>query len=305
MSKIVKKITEKLDGFFRVKPSDGVITYVLKNLFARIDEHDVVQSAAQLAYFSLLSVFPFVIFVNALIGSMNLSKDFVIEILSEIFPLQISQIIGNYVEYVSGLGNGVGIISVGVIVALFSASKSVRAIGNAVNNAYGIHDKRFFLMRLVLSVILTCALGIVIFLCLFAVTVGREWIYRMLLMLDIPTEWLNKISVGKWAIVFAAFLLILVLIYYAVPLKKMKLRQAFPGALFAITSNFVLTFGYSIYMAYFENFSVLYGSLGAVLLLALWLYFVGMFIVLGAEVNSILEERKYYLALNGNKKNFK
>ena len=259
------------------------------------------QSAAQLAYFSLLSIFPFLIFVNALIGSLNLSKDFVIEILSELFPLQISRIIGNYVEYVSGIGNGVGIISVGVIVALFSASKSVRAISNAVNRAYGIHDKRFFLMRLVLSVILTCALGIVIFLCLFVVTVGREWIYKVLLMLDIPMDWLNKISVGKWAAVFAAFLLILVLIYYAVPIRKMKFRQAFPGALFAITSNFVLTYGYSIYMAYFENFSVLYGSLGAILLLALWFYFIGMFIVLGAEVNSIIEGRKYYLAINGEK----
>ncbi|MBE7060577.1 MAG: YihY/virulence factor BrkB family protein [Ruminococcaceae bacterium] len=302
MAKILENTVDKMNDLFKIKPTDGIIKYTLKNLFVRFDSHDVAQNAGQLAYFGLLSVFPFIIFVNALIGRMGLSKDFVVEILAELFPLQIATIIGDYVEYVSGLGNRFGIISFGVVVELFSASKWVRAISGAINKAYDIRDNRFFLVRLILSVFLTLILGVAIFLCLSAVTIGREWIYKIILLLEIPVDWLNKISVGKWTVVFGAFLLILLLVYYAVPLKRVKLRYVFPGAIFAIICNFLLTYGFSIYMAYFENFSILYGSLGAVLLLALWLYFVGMFIILGAEINSISEERKYFLAATKNAK---
>ena len=302
VAKIIKKAIGKINEKMKVKPTDGIIAYTVKNLIDRINKHDVTQNAGQLAYFSLLSVFPFVIFVNTLIGKMGLSRDMVIEILAELFPIQIAEIIGDYVEYVSGLGNLFGIVSLGIIVEIFSASKSVRALSSAVNRAYDIQDNRFFIVKLILSVILTLILGIVIFLCIFVVTVGRKWIYRIILLFDLPIEWLNKISVFKWVAVFTAFLLTLLLIYYAIPLKRVKLRYVFPGAIFAIICNFFLTFGFSIYMAYFENYSVLYGSLGAVLLLALWMYFVGMVIILGAEINSIAEERKYFLAVNKNVK---
>ncbi|MBQ3053879.1 MAG: YihY/virulence factor BrkB family protein [Clostridia bacterium] len=291
-------ITDKINDILTEKPGDGFFKYMSKNLFKRFGDHNITQTAGQLAFFTLLSFFPFVVFLNYLISSFNLTKNVVIELLSEIFPYQIAEIMGNYVEYVSGLGNNVGIISAGIIVAVFSASRSVRALSIAINQAYNISDKRFFLLRLILSMIFTVVLGIIVMLCLVAVTAGREWIYRIILLLDLPVSWLTTISTMKWVVVFSAFFVILLLIYYTVPLTRVKLKDILPGTFLTIIFNFVLTYGYSIYISYFSNFSVLYGSMGVALLLALWLYFMGIFIILGAEFNSALAERKYFNAVN-------
>ena len=298
-----KKLMDKIDNLFVIKSTDSSFVYIIKSLIARFDQHNVAQTAGQLAYFTLLSLFPFIIFLNALISRFNLSGEIVTEFLSEIFPANLSEMIGYYVEYVTGLGSGVGVLSVGVIIALFSASKSLRSISIAINQAYGITEKRYFLIRLFLSVILTFVLGIVILLCLLAVTVGRDWIYRIIILIDIPLSWLPKISIGKWLIVFTAFLIILSLVYYTVPLKRIKLKNVIPGAVAAVFANFLLTYGYAIYVSYADSFSVLYGSMGVVLLLALWLYFVGIFIIMGAELNSILEEKKYFYAVKNIPKN--
>ncbi len=290
----MKNFFNRVSDFFTIKQTDNRFMYIAKSLIDRYDRHNVAQTAGQFAYFSLLSIFPFIIFINALISSLDLSGELVTEISSEIFPLQIAEVIGSYIEYITGLGSGFGVISVGVFVALFSASKSVRSLSIAINLAYEITEKRVFWARIILSVILTFILGIVIILCLVAVTIGREWIYRIILLIDIPVSWITGISVGKWVIVFSAFLVILTLVYYVIPLRRVKLISVLPGAILAIALNFLLTYAYSIYVAYFSNFSVLYGSMGIVLLLALWLYLVGVFIIMGAEFNSVLGEMKYF-----------
>lgn len=244
----------------------------------------------------MLSIFPFIVFVNALIGSLHLSGAFVTEILTEVFPKQISEIIGTYIDYINELGSGVGVISLGVLVALFSASKAIRSLSITINLALGINEKRFFVSRIFMSVFLTFFLGIVILLSLVAVTVGREWIYRIILLIDMPVSWINGISIGKWVIVFAAFLVMLTLVYWIIPIRRVKLRSVLPGAFLAIGANFLLTYGYAVYVEYFSKFSILYGTMGVVLLLALWLYLMGIFIIMGAELNGILSEKKYFYA---------
>lgn len=288
---------------FAIKPTDSFLVYFIKSLIKRFDEHNVTQTAGQLAYFTLLSIFPFIIFVNSLIRKIDLSGELVTGVLSEILPKQLAEIIGGYIEYVNGLGSGLGVISVGVLIALFSASKSLRSLSIAINQAYGITEKRYFIARLIMSVVLTFVLGVVILLCLLAVSIGKEWIYRIIILIDMPISWLTKISIGKWVIVISMLLVILTLIYYVIPLKRVKLRNVLPGAAVAVIGSFAATYGYSIYVAYFSNFSVLYGSMGVVLLLALWLYLIGIFIVMGAEINSVFEEKKYFVALKANNKN--
>ncbi len=290
-----KAMLQKINNFTVVKETDNTFVYIVKSLILRADEHNVTQTAGQLAYFAFLSIFPFIIFINSLISALKLSGNVVADVLSEIFPEEISQLIGMYIEYINGLGSGVGVISIGVIVAIFSASKYLRSLSVGINLAYGITKKRYFLNRILFSVLLTVVLGVVIILSLMAVAIGREWIYRIIILVDVPISWLGMISAGKWLLIFFAYLVIITLIYYAIPLKKMKLIKVLPGAICTVAANFLLTYGYSIYIAYFNNFSVLYGSVGAVLLLVLWLYFIGLFMIVGAEINSALEEKRIYL----------
>ncbi len=302
---IFTKTADKIAEFLKVRKTDNNFVYVIKSLINRFDTHNVAQTAGQFAFFTMLSIFPFIIFLNALIGSMDLSGALVTEILTEVFPKQIAELIGTYIDYINELGSGVGVLSAGVLVALFSASKAVRSLSITINLALGITEKRFFVSRIIMSVFLTFFLGIVILFGLVAVTVGREWIYRIILLIDIPVSWIDGISIGKWLIVFAVFLIMLILVYWIIPIRRVKLRSVLPGAVLAISANFLLTYGYAIYVEYFSNFSILYGTMGVVLLLALWLYLMGIFIIMGAELNGALQERKYFLASRVTEKNKK
>ncbi len=290
VNEIFKKFSSGFRELTEIKEKDGNFLYTVKSLIIRFSEHNVSQTGGQIAYFFLLSIFPFVVFVNSLIGYMNFSKEEVVRSLSEIFPVQVAEVMGEYVEYVSEIGNNTGVISVAVLITLFSASKSIRALSVSVNRAYGIKKKRKFIVSVVLSMVLTFMLGITIVASLAIVSVGRKWLYRIVIMSDIPLKMLDGISTGRWIVVFGIFLVTLILIYYTVPIKKVKLKSVLPGAFAAVAANFLLTYGYSVYVYYFDNYSMLYGSLGVILLLALWLYLVGIFIIMGAELNSILEE---------------
>ncbi len=292
-----KKIADKIDSMLTIKQSDNSFLFVIKSLINRFDTHNITQTAGQLAYFFFLSIFPFIIFVNAIIQKLDLSGNVVSDILSEILPVQIADLIGDYIEYINSLGIGVGAISLGIIVVIFAASKSIRSLSIGINLAYGITEKRYFIKRIILSVILTGVLGILVIMCLIVVTVGKEWIYKIMILVDLPISWLGIINIGKWCATFVIMLVIITFIYYVIPLKKVKLKSVIPGAVCTVIATFAMTYGYSIYIAYFSNFSVLYGSIGVILLLLLWLYFMGLFIIAGAEYNSILEEKKYFLAL--------
>ena len=297
------KIADKVAEIFTVKKTDNQFIYIVKSMVNRFDQHNITQTAGQFAYFSMLSIFPFIVLVNALIDKFKLSGEFVEKVLSEVFPLQVAETIGTYVDYVVNLGSGAGVISAGVIVALFSASKSVRSLSIAVNMALGINEKRFFLSRIIMSMFLTLILSVVIILCIIVATVGREWTYKIILLIDMPVSWLDGISMGKWVIVFVALLVLLTLVYWILPIRRVKFRSVIPGAVFALMANCILTYVYSKYVEYFTTFSLLYGSMGVVLFLALWLYFLGIFIIMGAELNGILQEKKYFYATKIDEKN--
>ena len=106
-----KPILKKIENFTVIKETDNTFVYIIKSLIIRSDEHNVTQTAGQLAYFAFLSLFPFIIFINSILSALKLSGNVVADVLSEIFPEEISQLIGMYIEYINSLGSGVGVIS--------------------------------------------------------------------------------------------------------------------------------------------------------------------------------------------------
>ena len=270
-----------------VKPTDGKIKYTVKNVLRRIYEHNISQIGGQLSFFLILSTFPFLIFLNALIGYVNITPQVLQNFLAPLFPQQIVKLIGSYVEYISN-NQSVSLLSIGIIVTIFSASKAVRAITRALNTAYGVEDRRSFVWEIVFSMLLILAVGVVCVLLIMVLAFSTNFVERLAQELNISFTLINIVDAWRWVTFAAVMFFVLSMMYKFMPTKKIRFREIIPGTLFSMAGFMALTVGFSVYVKYFMSNSALYGTIGSIILLMFWLYIVSMIIVVGAELNSVL-----------------
>ena len=264
-----------------INDKDGKFKYVLKSIVRRVYEHNISQIGGQLSFFLILSTFPFLIFLNALIGYVNITPETLQNFLAPLFPEQIVGLIGSYVEYISN-NQSVSLISIGILVTVFSASKAVRAITRALNMAYGVKAKRNFFWEIVFSMLLILGIGVVCVVIIVVVAFSTNFVERMAHELNISFTLINIVDAWRWVTFAAVMFLMLSMMYKFIPAKRLKFREIIPGTLFSMAGFMALTLGFSVYIKYFMTNSALYGTIGSIILLMLWLYIVSMIIVLGA-----------------------
>lgn len=276
------------ERIFEIKESDGRIKYMLKSVTSRIYEHNISQAGGQLAFFLMLSTFPFLIFLNTLIASFNISTKMIESFLMPIFPSEIVSLISTYVEYISN-NRSVGLLSIGIVATVFSASKAVRALSRALNFAHGAKDKRSFFGEILFSMLLILAVGVMITVMIVIVAFSTDLVETVARGMRIPTMLINIVDAWRWVTFAAVMFFFLCLMYKFVPGVKLKFREVMPGTVFSMAGFLVLTVGFSAYVKYFMRNSALYGTIGTVIVLMFWLYVVSMIIVVGAEINGAIK----------------
>lgn len=277
-----------ISKLFRPSPYDTGILYLFKDVAARFRRHRLSQVGGQLAYFLLLSLFPFLIFLNALVGMLHISTDALWSYLSPLLPQQITALIAEYNNYAVQT-QSTGLLSVGLIVTLYSASRAVRSLNYAINHAYGIARQRGFLKDLVLSLSFTLCVGLLLLITAVFLTAGSGIVKYLAPKFGMSPSAFSTIRTISWILCAGVLFMIVCAIYWVMPNRKFRFVKVLPGAVFTLVGWFALTIGFSIYINHFSNYSVLYGSLGAVIILMLYLYLTGIILLLGAEINSSAE----------------
>lgn len=274
---------------FKIKPTDSKGIYLFKTMIIRFFDHNVSRVGGQLAFFILLSLFPFLVFLNALIGSLNISVDQLVALLNPLFPDQIVSLIVGYIDQVSQ-NQSVTLLSIAVIVVIFSASKAVRSLAFSINTAYSITETEHPIRNFFYSMLYVVAAGLVAVIIILFVTLSEEFLTQIVKITNISPFIITIFSIVRWVSLVAILFFILALMYKITPDKKVRLRYLFPGTVLATLGMIVLTYGFSIYVNYFVQSSVFNGTIGAVILLMLWVYLASIVIILGAELNSAVEE---------------
>lgn len=258
-------------------------------LIRQYNMHDAAQQGAALAYYLLFSLFPILILISSLIGQLRLDLSAVLEPIAPILPEGVMALTDAYLSYVSEHVS----VSMLCFSAVFSVWFPMRATGclmRAVRRAYdlGIPKSRiraafkvlFFTVLLLVSLMLT----------LLLMTAGNRFMSALGRLLFLP-EWFT----GLWGILrftalgtvsFAA----LSVLYALAQDQHRPLRMILPGSAAATLAWIILSFGYSLYVEYISNYSVIYGALGAVMVLLIWLYLTALTLIAGAELNHILTE---------------
>jgi membrane protein len=267
------------------------VRVVLKRTWNGIDEENLFGRASQLAYSFFSAVFPALIAMSSIMGMIARSSgNLYIELLERIGrlvpPAAFSLVVKTFSE--TEKASTKGKVTLGLVVALFSASVGISALQDTLNTVYKVKETRAFWMARLEAMGLTILVALIVLgalLVLFAGDFGAKYVISFL-------SGGLSIAIRVLAWILASLLMILsfqVMYYFCPDVPHRTWRWFTPGGLVCLLGWIIGSMGLRIYLHYYNSYSVTYGSLGAVVILLLWFYVTGIMILLGGEVNSEIE----------------
>ncbi len=266
-----------------------------QDLISSVQRVDMSGMGAQLAYFFLLSFFPLLIFLVTLLPYLNLEQEQVFEFMDDVIPSEVFSLIEGTLTEVLTNQNG-GLLSIGIIGTIWSASKGIDALMKALNRAYDVDGRAGFINRS-LSLLFTVAFVLIILLALVFPIFGQQLGNLLFSYIGVESSLGSVWAFIRWLMPPLLIFGVMVLMYWVVPNTdpRLKFISVMPGAVFATAGWLVLTYGFSYYVNNFGNYSTTYGSIGGVIILMLWLYFTGMILIFGGLINASMQKRQLAL----------
>lgn len=258
-------------------------------LIRQCNMHDAAQQGAALAYYLLFSLFPILILVSNLIGQLKLDLAPVMDTLAPILPEGIVALTDAYLGYVSEHA-GVSMLCFSAVFSIWFPMRATGCLMRAVRRAYdlGLPKSRF---RAAFKVLFfTVLLLVSLLLTLLLMTAGSRFVRALGQVFHLP-GWLAGLwGILRFAVLGAVSFAALSVLYATAQDQRRPLRMILPGSAAATLAWMVLSFGYSFYVENISNYSAVYGALGAVMVLLIWLYLTALTLIAGAELNHILSE---------------
>ncbi len=254
-------------------------------------KNDVFGSAAKLAYYFLLALFPLLIFLSSMIGFLPGVQDSLLNGLAGVAPPDAMKLVRETLSDVVTHRSG-GLLSLGLIATLWSASSGVASLMYALNKACGAEESRPFWRRRLKAIGLTLAMTLLVAGGSLLIMIGHHLGGWLEASFEISAG-LARISTILWYLTGVGLLLAGIdALYYFGPDVKRERRRVNPGAALAAVGIVIGSLLFSFYVRVGPSASATYGSLGAVVTLMLWLYLVGLMLLIGGEINSVVAERR-------------
>jgi len=259
-------------------------------------DDNLVGRAAELGFYFLFALFPTLFCATSLLGLAARSASSIYDTLLHYLAIVIPQaamgtVLATFNETTAAATSGK--LTFGIVAALWSASVGFSAIQGTLNVVYKVQETRSYLRARLSAIGVTLVLAVLVTVTLS--TMLASDFFARLAQLRIEHHLLSAVaviatrSVG-WLIVTGLITLFFAVIYYWAPdVKKSCWRWLTPGSAIGIVLWIAASIGFRVYLHFFNNFSVTYGSLGAVIILLTWFYLTGLTLLLGAEINSQIE----------------
>lgn len=258
---------------------------VTKQLFRRYFTDKVGQSAAELAYYLLFSLFPLLIFLNAALSTLNFSPQALLDQLNIVLPQEVVTLFTEYMAYIGGLQSDV-LLYAGLVLTLYMLFRAVNSLTGSLLTVYQIQRSGFLHYLAVLVFCLLLMLAVFVF--LFVLIISGSLLSNLGRYLYIPSWFIQLWDMLRLFLVPLCMLLMLSSFYYMVGRGQYRFRESLPGAVFSLVIWIAATMAFSYYVANMGNYSLLYGSLSTIMVLMLWLWITGVVLILGGVFNHVL-----------------
>ncbi|KOF09647.1 ribonuclease [Planococcus glaciei] len=273
----------------------------LKEVFKRINDIDVLGLGAQLAFFFLLSIFPLLIFVITLLPYLNISEDQVYSFLEEVAPGEVYVLIQETLTEILTKQNG-GLLSFGIIATIWSASLGMDALIKSLNFSYGVEENRPLLIARGMSILSTILMIFILIVALVLPIFGRQVGLIIFTFLGLEEGFLELWGTIRFTIPSLIIFVVCAVIYWIAPNIRLNVKSVIVGAGFTAIGWIVISYVFSIYINNFANFSATYGSIGGIIVLMLWLYLSAMLLLVGGQINAVMQGRSDMIATKKKKR---
>ncbi len=274
-----KLLQEKLKGF-----------YLLKELVKDFQEKEITALGAQTTFYLIISFFPFLIFLITLISYTPLLSPHSLSTLSNFLPKETYDfIMGILTEVLES--RSVTLLSFGMLTTLLTASNGIMALLRGINKAYEQKESRSFIRIRLLSIFFTIGLILLMVVVLVLLVLGKTLALYIMDFLGLSSYFLSIWNLIRYgSALFAMTLCFSALYYYGIN-GRVPFKEVLAGAVFATLGWVTISLGFSYYVNHFGNYAKMYGSIGGVFVLLLWLYLSSIILLLGAEINHILQKK--------------
>jgi membrane protein len=263
---------------------------LLKMLWHRIDEDDLPGLSAQMAYYFLLSMFPLLIFLFSLLPYLPIHHEDLLVVIKGFAPVEVMDLIEKNLHDIMNHRHG-GLLSFSIIGTIWSSSNGISAVVKAFNKAYNVKETRSFIVSSGMAILLNIGMILVFVIIIILPIFGKEIGLYIFSNMGFKVQFLKFWAALRWFISAVMLFLLFTGLYWIAPNTKLRCRSAFAGAAFSTIGWIISSVALSFYVDNFSNFSITYGSIGAIIVLMLWLYITAFIIVLGGEINAFYSER--------------
>lgn len=264
----------------------------LVRLYEKINDDHVFNGAAALAYYSLFSLFPAMIFLLTVIPYLPIDNlhQAIMEFLAQVMPTQVSKQVEGIIAEIT-LNKRSGLLSFGAILTLWAASSGVYALMEQLDMTYEVKEQRPFWKARGTAIALTILLGVMVVLAFALIVLGGVLQRYLAEYLGQSELMLFAFSAFRWLIILALLLLSFAVTYYFGPDVEQKFKFITPGAIVGVVVLVASSLLFRFYVENFGDYAATYGSLGAVIVLMLWLYIGGLVVLIGSSLNAMIEHK--------------
>jgi membrane protein len=268
----------------------GTKTFV-KRLYRAYEDHLVATSAASLSYYFVFSLFPFLFFLatlTAYIPAIRAAAEEMLRQAHAIVPPAAMTVVDTHVRGLVDTPRP-RLLTLGLAVTLYSASRGVDAVRRAMNLAYDVKESRSFLKTELIAFGMTLGGAALVLVGIGVLILGGDaglWLARHL---HVAAPYIVALHWIRWPVTALAVMSSAALGYYFLPDVEQEFRFITPGSVIGTLVWFGAVLGFGAYASHFGSYNVTYGAIGGVIVLMTWFYITGFIFLMGGEANAILE----------------
>ena len=269
----------------------GSMGQTIKRTLTEFSEDNLTDRAAALTYYGVLSVFPALLAMVALVGLVGdphtVTKDLT-TIVSSVGPASAAKTFKGPIQGLAKSSGTAGIlVIVGIVSALWTASGYVGAFMRASNVIYEVEEGRSFIKLRPLQMLVTLVIVVLLALVLVAVVVTGPIAGKIGSAIGVGSSAVSIWNIAKWPVMLIVLAFIVALLYYSAPNARLRgFKSIFPGAALAILIWLLASAGFAFYVANFGSYNKTYGTFGGIISFLVWMWISNLAILLGAEINA-------------------
>ena len=261
-----------------------------RTLFRQFWNDAVLDTAAQLSYYFVFALFPFLFFLVTLAAYLPLGGaiDTLLDRAKELMPGQALEIIRGQLDNLVHQPHP-KFLTGALIIALWSSSRGIDAIRIALNLAYAVRESRPWWKVQAIALVMTIASALLVLVAVTLIVLGGKAGLWLTNKVGFGSESLAIWTYLRWPVTAVIIMLALALTYHLLPDVEQKFKLITPGSVVGSILWLLATWGFTYYVEHFANYNFAYGSLAGIAILLTWLYIGGVIFILGGEMNAILE----------------